>query len=107
MDWQSPFKLISLRDDFIHAFVAYFDIEFARCHKKIYFSTAPQAQYTHWKQTVFYLKDVLQVKKGEEISGNFHCKPNSKNPRDLDITISFSFKGHFQKIEGVQEYYLR
>ena len=35
--------------------------------------------YTHWKQTVFYLKDYITAKKGEEISGTFSMKPNSKN----------------------------
>jgi len=44
-----PFKLVSLRDDYIHAFISWFDIEFTACHKNIHFSTSPFAQYTHWK----------------------------------------------------------
>jgi len=107
LDFEVPWRLIALRDDFCHAFVAYFDIEFSKCHKKIHFTTSPQSQYTHWKQTVFYLKDVIQIKKGEEINGKFHCKPNSKNPRDLDIVISFTFKGHYQTISGSHQYFLR
>jgi hypothetical protein len=27
------------------------------------------------------------MQNGEEISGTFSCKPNDKNPRDLDISI--------------------
>jgi len=107
LEFKSPFRLVATRDDFCHAFVAYFDIEFARCHKKIFFSTGPAAQYTHWKQTVFYLKEVLSIKKGEEIRGEFTLKSNAKNHRDLDITIEFDFKGEFQQIKGKQEYYLR
>lgn len=34
-----PFKLTAARTDYVHAFVAYFDIEFSKCHKPIVFST--------------------------------------------------------------------
>jgi len=102
-----PFRMVATRDDFCHAFVASFDIEFAKCHKKIFFSTGPNAQYTHWKQTVFYLNEVLSIKKGEEIRGEFSCKPNAKNPRDLDLVISYKFKGEYDTVETTQNYYLR
>jgi len=107
LTFKCPFRLIATRDDFCHALVAFFDIEFSKCHKPVYFSTAPSAQYTHWKQTVFYLEDVLSMKKGEEIRGEFTCKPNDKNPRDLDLVISYKFKGEHDSIEGTQTYFLR
>lgn len=40
---------------------------------------APDAPYTHWKQTVFYLEEYLTVKRGEEIVGSVTMKPNEKN----------------------------
>lgn len=40
---------------------------------------APDAPYTHWKQTVFYLEDYLTVRRGEEITGSVAMKPNEKN----------------------------
>ena len=40
---------------------------------------APDAPYTHWKQTVFYLEDYLTVRRGEEIIGSIAMKPNEKN----------------------------
>lgn len=42
-------------------------------------SPAPDAPYTHWKQTVFYLEDYLTVRRGEEIYGTISMKPNAKN----------------------------
>lgn len=102
-----PFRLTALRDDYCHAFVVSFDIEFSKCHKKVYFSTGPHAQYTHWKQTVFYLNDVLSMKKGEEIRGEFDCRPGTKNPRDLELTVSYKFKGQYDSIENTQKYFLR
>ncbi|KAG5961809.1 type I protein arginine N-methyltransferase Rmt1 [Claviceps humidiphila] len=88
----TPFKLSIKRDDFIHALVAWFDIDFTACHKPIRFSTGPHTKYTHWKQTVFYLKDVLTVQSGEEVSCHLEVKPNAKNRRDLDIDIQYDFQ---------------
>jgi len=84
-----PFDLTARRDDFIHALVAWFDIEFTACHKPIRFSTGPHTKYTHWKQTVFYLQDVLTVQQGEKIECSLHNRPNEKNKRDLDIKVEY------------------
>ncbi|KAI1416068.1 protein arginine N-methyltransferase 1 [Hypoxylon sp. FL1857] len=84
-----PFKLTCRRDDFVHALVAWFDIDFTACHKPIRFSTGPHTKYTHWKQTVFYLNQVLTVQQGEEISFRMEVKPNEKNRRDLDIKLEY------------------
>jgi protein arginine N-methyltransferase 1 len=93
LDFMVPFKLTAQRNDYCHALVAYFDIEFSKCHKPVYFSTGPRARYTHWKQTVFYFRDVLSIRQNETIQGTLACKPNAKNPRDLDITIDYEFSG--------------
>merc|ERR1712038_612095 len=53
--FDSPFTLQIKRNDYAQALVTFFNIEFTKCHKRIGFSTAPEAPYTHWKQTVFYL----------------------------------------------------
>ena len=103
----SEFTLSCLRQDFCHAFVAYFEVAFTQLHKPIAFSTGPFSKYTHWKQTVFYLKEPLTICGGEEIQGQISCVPNSKNPRDLDIEINMSFAGRFQSIDQTQSYRLR
>ncbi|KAI5297624.1 hypothetical protein KEM55_004457, partial [Ascosphaera atra] len=35
----APFTLTCRRNDYIHALIAWFDIEFSECHKPVYFST--------------------------------------------------------------------
>lgn len=92
LTFQSPFTISARRDDNIHAIIAWFDIEFSRGHVPVRFSTGPYSNYTHWKQTVFYLKDVLQVKSGETIQGHISCAPTKNNPRDLDIEIEYDFE---------------
>jgi protein arginine N-methyltransferase 1 len=37
--FETPFQLSVKRDDYIQAFVTYFNIEFTKCHKRTGFST--------------------------------------------------------------------
>ncbi|KAJ7397618.1 protein arginine N-methyltransferase 8 [Pitangus sulphuratus] len=103
----SAFCLQIQRNDYIHALVTYFNIEFTKCHKKMGFSTAPDAPYTHWKQTVFYLEDYLTVRRGEEIYGTISMKPNAKNVRDLDFTVDLDFKGQLCEMSVSNDYKMR
>ncbi|GJJ06270.1 type I protein arginine N-methyltransferaseRmt1 [Clathrus columnatus] len=90
LSFRAPFTLTATRNDYIHAFLAWFDISFECTHKKVKFSTGPQARYTHWKQTVFYTPDKVTVSEGEQVTGSLTCTPNARNNRDLDITIEYN-----------------
>lgn len=107
LEFTSAFCLQIQRNDYIHALVTYFNIEFTKCHKKMGFSTAPDAPYTHWKQTVFYLEDYLTVRRGEEIYGTISMKPNAKNVRDLDFTVDLDFKGQLCEMSVSNDYKMR
>ncbi|EJD03225.1 S-adenosyl-L-methionine-dependent methyltransferase [Fomitiporia mediterranea MF3/22] len=85
-----PFSLYATRNDYVHAFLAWFDISFDCTHKKISFSTGPHAKYTHWKQTVFYTPTTITISEGESITGTLSCAPNVRNNRDLDISIAWA-----------------
>lgn len=98
----APFRLEIERNDYIHAFISWFDVEFSACHKPLRFSTGPHAKYTHWKQTVFYISDYLIVNKGEAIEGVISSKPTEKNPRDLDVAVEYKFESSDPK-RSVQE----
>ena len=90
--FSSSFSLPVRRADFIHALIAWFDIDFTACHKPIRFSTGPHAKYTHWKQTVFYLTTALTVEDGEAVEGRLTSSPNEKNRRDLDISLEWKLE---------------
>jgi protein arginine N-methyltransferase 1 len=106
--FSSSFNLLAKRDDFIHALVSWFDIEFAACHKPIRFSTGPHTKYTHWKQTVFYFRDVLTVQQGEQVGCDIRVRPNSKNRRDLDIEFEYKLETDdpTRTAEGKCEYHM-
>jgi len=105
--FESPFHLQVKRDDYIQALVAYFDIEFTHCHKPTGFSTGPEAPYTHWKQTVFYMDDYITCKKGDELFGTFRLKPNARNIRDMDIEVDVDFQGPLCQLKEENKYRMR
>jgi len=105
--FESPFHLQVKRNDYIQAFVTFFNIEFTKCHKRVGFSTAPEAPYTHWKQTVFYLEEYLTCKRGEEVYGVFSMKPNERNKRDLDFQIDVDFHGELGEVTEKNKYRMR
>lgn len=107
LDFDSKFSIKFTRSDFCHALVSYFSVEFSETHTKINFSTGPRSQYTHWKQTVFYMEEPLMVNKGEVLNGQIKVNRNSKNPRDLDIAITTSLDGRHAKHQGERFYRLR
>ncbi|KAJ2160270.1 Nuclear SAM-dependent mono-and asymmetric methyltransferase [Coemansia sp. RSA 552] len=102
--FSASFEVSVNRDDYVHAFISWFDIEFRACHKPIRFSTSPFSKYTHWKQTVFYTKNTMTVCKGDVIRGTVTCGPNDENPRDLDITIDYDLEGKEESVKDRMEF---
>ena len=45
LKFEAPFHLSVFRNDYVHAFVTYFNIEFSACHKKVGFSTCKFIQH--------------------------------------------------------------
>ncbi len=107
LDFTSKFELKINRDDYCHALVAYFNVEFSKTHTKLRFSTGPRSKYTHWKQTVFYLNNEMVSNSGDVISGSISVKRNAKNPRDIDIQITTKKDGKQPIAEATQGYHLR
>jgi protein arginine N-methyltransferase 1 len=104
LDFSVPFEMVMRRDDYVHAFVCFFTVEFSKTHKRIGFSTGPEEHYTHWKQTVFYLQEPLTANKGERVKGVFTMAANDRNERDLDITIAVDFQGEVTQSTEVSKF---
>lgn len=107
LDFESDFKVSINRSDYCHALVAYFTVEFSKTHTKIGFSTGPKAEYTHWKQTVFYLDKPITASLGEVLSGHVKVTRNKKNPRDIDIHFTSDHTGEFGETKNDRHYRLR
>jgi len=105
--FESPFHLQIKRNDYIHALVTFFNVEFSKCHRKTNFSTGPDSLSTHWKQTTFYLRDYITCKKGEELYGVFKMDTSPRNRRDLDFEISATFNGELCQLHEQNKYKMR
>uniref|UniRef100_A0A336LQ92 type I protein arginine methyltransferase n=1 Tax=Culicoides sonorensis TaxID=179676 RepID=A0A336LQ92_CULSO len=102
-----PFQLTSWFDESMHALVTYFNVYFTKCHTLQSFSTSMDYPSTHWKQTIFYLKSNITLKKNEKIYGQFSMTQNAENKRELDIKIKIDFEGHYSSVHDSQEFHLR
>ncbi|CAK5274435.1 unnamed protein product [Mycena citricolor] len=56
------------------------------------FSTGPQSVPTHWKQTLFLLRDPIVAEEGSVVTGHFHCKKSDANSRELDVEIHYAVR---------------
>lgn len=107
LEFTVPYTLKAKRDDAIHGIVTWFDIVFGGMKNEIRFSTGPFAEYTHWKQTVFYFDGSYDVGKGDELKGSIACRKSDENPRACDIKVSYHYvppadcgvKGHSQTVQ--------
>jgi len=106
LDFASEYEIRVTRDDKMHAIVAWFDVYFSHSLMPVKLSTSPYFKETHWKQTVFYLNDVLTVKKGDVIKGSIAVKKCPTNPRELDIKLSYHLENNHHKISKTQFYRL-
>lgn len=108
LSFSTSFSLPVLKDDYIHAFITYFTVDFSACHTPIGFSTSPDTnKYTHWKQTVFYFPNHITVRKGEDVKGEFKMTPNASNRRDLDFELEVNFSGKISNMKTRFYYKMR
>ena len=79
--------------DRVHGIVAWFDTPFSNLERPVMLSTSPYKKYTHWKQTVFYMENDLDVREGDTIYGSIACRQSKSNFRELDLKISYHYDG--------------
>ena len=116
LDFTSSFSLTSTRTGHMHAFLGHFDTFFtpdgasvaddaqvdltrhdeslkvegkSGDKNEVSFTTGPEGVPTHWKQTLFLLKEPIEIVVGTKVEGVFHCHKSSTNSRELDVEIHY------------------
>ncbi|XP_063913181.1 protein arginine N-methyltransferase 1 isoform X2 [Zophobas morio] len=97
-DFSSDFILKATKDGLLTAVVGYFDT-FFDLPTSVQFSTGPQAPKTHWQQTVFYLREPIEMKTGEEIKGCLTCSRLRKNLRGLAVTVTIGYNKYYYTLD--------
>lgn len=87
--FHKSFELKAIDSDLCHAYIVWFDCDFPG-EDKVTLYTGPMKPYTHWKQAVFYMDQVLDLRKSDVIKGSIASRPNAANPRELDIEIQWN-----------------
>lgn len=105
--FKTSFRLNINRDDFVYAFLTYFDAVFKHSHYSFVLSTSPNRPQTHWRQTVFYIDRVLHMQEGESIDGVFSLKKHKNNFRDLAIELDITAHGAYCKYSFTNDFILR
>jgi len=107
LSFSAKTEIIATRNDYVHGLLVYFQCEFSKTKGPVRFSTGPFDEYTHWKQTIFYLNDYITVSRGEKIQIEFSMKPNGKNKRDLDMNLKVDHDGVVGSLHENNEYKMR
>jgi len=107
LNFYSQVKLPVIRNDYCHALVSFFEVEFTKCHRLTGFSTGPNSRRTHWKQTIFFLSKDLTVSGGTELAVSLGVKRNKHNKRSLDIIIEVNYEGLYGNSTQKRDYTMR
>jgi len=107
LSFSAKTEIVATRNEYIHGLLVYFQCEFSKTKGPVRFSTGPFDEYTHWKQTIFYLHDYITVSRGEKVRIEFSMKPNGKNKRDLDMTLKVDHDGAVGSLHENNEYKMR
>jgi len=107
LNFSAKVKLPVLRNDYCHAVISFFEVEFTKCHRRTGFSTGPHCKPTHWKQTVFYLTEDLMVSQGTQMDVSMSVKRNAENKRSLDIIMEVQYVGPHVNSTQKRDYAMR
>lgn len=107
LDFSSSYSLEFTRNDTLSGMISWFDIGFENLKNPVFFSTSPYVKATHWKQVVFYTEKDINVNRGDVMTGSFAARKSKKNPRELDIKISYHLKGLYSNNDFYQLYKIR
>lgn len=93
MFFESSFSFTANKNTSMDGFMTWFDTSFLDCENKIKLSTSPYTKETHWKSTVFYLLEPIEVHKNDLIEGIICFKPHETEPSALNVEIQFIING--------------
>jgi len=107
LNFDTQVQLPVLRNDYCHALISFFEVEFTKCYRPTGFSTGPHCRRTHWKQTLFYLTNDLVVSRGTFIDVSMSVTKNLLNKRGLEISIEVNYKGSSKNSNQKRVYAMR
>lgn len=87
VNFTAQYSLNMKYTDRVHGLVAWFDTPFDRLERPVMLSTSPYKKYTHWKQTVFYMEEDLDVREEHQQQQQQQPPKAPSNPPPKSLTI--------------------
>ena len=107
VEFTAKYELKMLYNDRVHGLIAWFDTPFSNLTRPVMLSTSPYKKYTHWKQTVFYMEQDIDVRQDDILRGSIAVRKSKTNFRELDIKISYHIKTGIVQKDFVNMYKLK
>ena len=91
-EFASEFELTVLETGTVTAVAGYFDTFFDHPSLKnpVMYSTGPAATPTHWKQTLFYLRDPVPAAQGQTLKGKISVVRPDQDIRALRVKLTLA-----------------
>mmetsp|Transcript_43443 Transcript_43443/g.100542 ORF Transcript_43443/g.100542 Transcript_43443/m.100542 type:complete len:564 (-) Transcript_43443:307-1998(-) len=94
LDFNAPFELVITSAGTLRTFVSSFETIFdppagVEGCEVVWLKTGMSDEPTHWKQTLFHIKEPVAVEVGETVRGRISCARLGEGRRDLDFSITW------------------
>lgn len=86
----SNFEIKITKTGVFNAFVGSFDTKLA---DNVLLDTSPVSPQTHWKQSIFFVDNPIEVSEGDIIEGTIKMGADSDNYRNLIVKFSYNVNG--------------
>ena len=93
LDFDADFRVVIRRPTQLHGFLSWFTTDFSHGKENVCLSTSPFKKWTHWKQTVFYLRKPLLIEYEEEVKGKLRVGKGVENKRNIEVDMTLEVKG--------------
>eukprot|EP00095_Tigriopus_kingsejongensis_P006342 maker-scaffold804_size94796-snap-gene-0.21 protein:Tk06342 transcript:maker-scaffold804_size94796-snap-gene-0.21-mRNA-1 annotation:"protein arginine n-methyltransferase 3" len=98
-EFECKFNMTILKDCELTCIAGYFDSFFDLDTEQTMFTTGPHGQPTHWKQTLFYLKEKISVKQDQIVDGHIRVTRPSNEVRSLIVQITLDGQEQVFRVE--------
>lgn len=89
LDLKMEFSFQSILTGELNGFALWFDVLFTGSHQDVRLSTSPRRESTHWKQTMFYLEEPIDIKQDDTLKGWISIKKNREVKRSINFELVF------------------
>lgn len=101
LNFVADYSIRIRRNEAVHGVGVWWDVSFNHGNASLKISTSPFARETHWKQTMFFLRnEVIPAQKEDILFGKIAVQKSTDNPRDIDVKIAFKMDNsevHFDR----------